>query len=145
MQQIKYRFANPEDARLLASLNQRLIRDEGHRNAMDLRQLTGRMAEWLQGEYQAVLFEDGEDKIGYALFRREPEFIYLRQLFVVAERRRQGVAREALRWLWRNAWAAAPRLRIEVLVGNVAARAFWHSVGFQEYAITMEAHPPTAD
>jgi GNAT superfamily N-acetyltransferase len=145
MHQIRYRFANLEDAGLLAALNQQLIRDEGHRNSMDLGQLAERMSAWLRGEYEAILFENGGETIGYVLYRRELEFVYLRQLYVVPERRRQGVARDALCWLWQNAWAGVPRLRIEVLAGNVAGRAFWKSVGLQEYAITMEALPPTND
>jgi GNAT superfamily N-acetyltransferase len=140
---VNYRLATPDDAEQLAALNQQLIRDEGHRNTMSLAQLTERMSDWLQGAYQAVLIEDAAGAIGYALFRREPDFIYLRQLFVVPNRRRQGVARDALHWLWRNAWADAVRLRIDVLVTNVAGRAFWQSVGFHDYCITMEALRPT--
>ena len=124
-------------------MNFRLIKDEGHRNSMDIPQLSERMAAWLRGEYQAVLFEENDTAIGYALFRREPEFVTLRQLFVAAEHRRRGVARNALRWLWANAWSDAPRLRIEVLVGNVSGRTFWQSVGFTEYCITMEAASPS--
>lgn len=139
---MQYRSATPEDAALLAPLNQQLIRDEGHRNPMNLAQLTERMAGWLRSDYQAVLFEEGTSPIGYALFRREPEYVYLRQLFVLPERRRQGVARAALRWLWHHAWSGAPRLRIEVLVENAAGREFWHTVGFREYCVTMEAQPP---
>jgi GNAT superfamily N-acetyltransferase len=93
---MQYRFATPEDAALLAPLNQQLIRDEGHRNAMNLAQLAERMRGWLRGDYQAVLFEEGASPIGYALFRRESEYVYLRQLFVLPERRRQGVGRDAL-------------------------------------------------
>lgn len=142
MHRISYRFATPDDAAPLAALNQQLIRDEGHRNTMSLAQLTQRMTEWLRGEYQAVLFEDESDTIGYALFQREPDFAYLRQLFVAPERRRQGIARDALDWLWHNAWPDAPRLRIDVLANNAAGRAFWHAIGFQEYCVTMEARPP---
>src|SRR5213596_1420192 len=101
---MNYRFAMPEDAALLAPLNQQLICDEGHRNPMNVAQLTERMAGWLRGEYQAVVFEERSSPIGYALFRREPEYIFLRQLFVLPEQRRKGVARNALTWLWRNAW-----------------------------------------
>jgi GNAT superfamily N-acetyltransferase len=139
---MQYRFATPDDAALLAPLNQQLIRDEGHRNAMSLAQLAERMRGWLRGEYQAVLFEEGASPIGYALFRRESEYVYLRQLFVLPERRRQGVGRDALRWLWRNAWSGAPRLRIDVLVGNTSGREFWLHAGFREYCVTMEAQPP---
>jgi GNAT superfamily N-acetyltransferase len=119
-----------------------LIRDEGHRNPMNIDQLTARMAGWLAGEYRAVLFEDGDAAIGYALYRREPQFVYLRQMYIVPQRRRQGVGRAALRWLWRNAWSDAPRLRIDVLVNNESGCAFWRSVGFEDYCITMEAEPP---
>ena len=120
-------------------MNLQLIKEEGHRNTMGIPQLSKRMAGWLQGEYQAVLFEENDTPVGYALFRFEPEFVYLRQLFVVPEYRRRGVARNAIRWLWANAWANAPRLRIDVLVGNVSGREFWRSVGFTEYCVTMEA------
>jgi len=41
---MKYRLATPEDAALLAPLNQQLIRNEGHRNPMNLAQLTERRA-----------------------------------------------------------------------------------------------------
>jgi GNAT superfamily N-acetyltransferase len=139
-----YRFASSEDSEQLALMNLRLIADEGHRNPMDTPQLSARMAGWLQGEYQAVLFEDDNTPVGYALFRHEPEYVYLRQLFVVPERRRQGIAGNALSWLWANAWQSAPRLRIDVLVGNAAGRAFWRSAGFTEYSIAMEASTPVA-
>jgi acyl carrier protein len=142
--EISYRFAQPSDAAVLAPLNQQLIRDEGHRNPMTMAELEERMADWLQGEYRAVLIEQGSEVLGYALFRDEPEFVYLRQLFVVPQRRRHGIAREALRWLWHYAWQDARRVRVEVLVGNQAGRAFWQSVGFDDYCITMEAARPDA-
>jgi len=139
---MQFRFATPTDAALLAPLNRQLIRDEGHRNAMNLAQLTERMSAWLCSEYQAVVFEEGASPIGYALFRRESEHVYLRQLFVLPELRRKGVARAALRWLWRHAWPDTQRLRIEVLVENAAGREFWRAMGFREYCVTMEAQPP---
>lgn len=139
---IDYRLAKPADADLLAPLNLALIRAEGHRNPMSIPQLAQRMAGWLQGEYEAVIFEEDGKPLGYALYRREPDYVYLRQLYVVAERRRQGIGRDALQWLWENRWTGASRLRIEVLVGNTAARKFWQAVGFHEYAITMESTKP---
>ncbi|MDB5388169.1 MAG: family N-acetyltransferase, partial [Planctomycetaceae bacterium] len=109
---------------------------------MNLTQLTERMRGWLQGEYRAVVFEAGNAAVGYALFRRDPDFMYLRQLFIARERRRQAIGRDALGWLWHNAWNDAKRLRIDVLAGNAAGIAFWRSVGFLDYCITMEAMPP---
>jgi GNAT superfamily N-acetyltransferase len=135
----RYRFVSPEDAEVIAPMNLQLIHDEGHRNPMDISALCDRMSGWLRGDYEAVLFEEDGAPVGYALFKREPEFVYLRQLFVVPGRRHGGVARRALAWLWANVWSAAPRLRIDVLVGNTAGREFWRKVGFTEYCITMEA------
>ncbi|REK19435.1 MAG: GNAT family N-acetyltransferase [Planctomycetota bacterium] len=140
---LSFRLAKRGDIPQLAGLNAQLILDEGHRNPMDLAALTERMARWLDGDYEGVLIEDGSNVVGYALYRSEPEFVYLRQLFVVPERRRQGIARQTLRWLWDHAWQDAARLRIEVLVDNAAGRLFWMAMGFNEYCITMEAARPT--
>jgi GNAT superfamily N-acetyltransferase len=136
-----YRHATTADAAVLAAMNRQLILDEGHRNSMTLAELEQRLAGWLAGEYRAVLFEDGGNAIGYVLFRREPEFVYLRQLFVRAEHRRRGVARTALAWLREHVWSDAPRIRIDVLLGNAGAIAFWRSVGFSDYCLTMEWEP----
>ena len=133
-----YRFATARDAHLLAPMNHQLIRDEGHRNAMSVTELEERMAGWLQGEFQAVLFEDGQGTAGYALFKRESEWVYLRQFFVRPERRRQGIGREAMMWLLANAWNDAPRIRLEVLIGNTEGAAFWRALGFTDYCLTME-------
>ncbi len=135
---MKYRFTTIHDARVLARMNQQLIRDEGHRNAMSVTELEERMAGWLQGEYQAILFEDREGVAGYALFKRETEWVYLRQFFIQPERRQMGIGRAAMKWLLANAWNNAPRIRLEVLIGNTAGIAFWRSLGFADYCLTME-------
>jgi GNAT superfamily N-acetyltransferase len=135
---MRFRLATPEDAVLLAPLNAQLIREEGHRNTMTVPQLAERMKQWLDSDYQAAVFEDSDRLSGYALYRREPEFVYLRQLFVRADCRRRGIGREAIDWLRRNAWEPTARVRIDVLVGNAAGQAFWRAVGFRDYCITME-------
>ncbi len=133
------RFATPSDAPLLARLNRDLIADEGHRNPMTLAELERRMAGWLDaGGYQAVLFERDGDAVGYALFRREPDHVYLRQFFVRRDHRRQSIGRDALAWLRQHACPDAPRIRIDVLIGNTNAIAFWRAVGFRDYCLSME-------
>lgn len=136
---VQFRRATVGDAAALAPMNALLIRDEGHRNPMTVAQLQERMANWLKGEYQAVVFEAEAQPIGYALYRFEPEHVYLRQLFVLPEHRRRGIARAALGWLRQNVWSDRPRVRIDVLVGNRPGIEFWRSVGFSEYCLTMES------
>lgn len=134
---MEYRRATVFDAPALAAMNWQLIRDEGHRNPMDVSELTARMAGWLGGEYEAVLFEASGQPLGYALYRRDPEYIYLRQFFICPEFRRRGLGREAIEWLRQQAWDGG-RVRVEVLVGNATGVAFWRAVGFGDYCLTLE-------
>jgi GNAT superfamily N-acetyltransferase len=133
-----FRFATLADAPVLAEMNHRLIRDEGHRNRMTVPELRERMEGWLRGEYRAAVFECDGAPFGYALFRDEPEFVYLRQFWVTPEVRRRGIGRSALAWLRANAWQNAPRIRLDVLIGNADGIAFWRAVGFRDYCLTME-------
>lgn len=136
---MEFRTATKSDAGTLARMNWQLIKDERHRNAMSLPELETRMADWLAGEYSAVLFMEAGKPIGYALFRREPEYVYLRQFFVQSEHRRRGFGRAAIEWLHKHVWAER-RVRIDVLIGNATGIAFWRAVGFRDYCLTMELH-----
>lgn len=135
---MKYRLANLDDVAVLARMNEQLIRDEGHRNRMPLGELEDRMRTWIKADYQAAVFENGGDVLGYALFKPEKEWIYLRHFFVVPSKRRRGIGRQAIEWLQQNVWHGSPRVRLDVLVGNFAAITFWRSLGFSDYCLTME-------
>lgn len=135
---LKFRQAVTEDAALIAQMNQQLIRDTIHRNPMSIEELENRMISWLRNESKAFLFFKDETPVGYALFRPDSDWIYLRQFFVLPEFRRQGIARAAITWLRSNIWKTEQRLRIEVLINSTAAISFWHAVGFKDYALTME-------
>ena len=133
-----FRFATENDVPWLARMNEELIRDEGHRNKMSLSELEQRMSAFLRNEYQAVIVSSDQRDIGYALYRRDPEWVYLRQIFVVAWMRRTGVGRSMMEWLKANPWKGCKTIRTDVLVGNAAGIDFWKAVGFKEYCITME-------
>lgn len=133
-----YRFSNENDIAVLAQMNAELIHDEGHRTRMTMPELEGRMATWLGEGYVAVLFEESESPVGYALFKPEPEWVYLRQFFVAPEYRRRGIGKSAMQWLRTNPWKRQERARLDVLIGNVEGIAFWRSLGFQDYCVTME-------
>src|SRR5262245_46407546 len=138
---LTFRRAFDSDAPLLAAFNRDLIRDEGHRNRMSLAQLEERMRGWLAGEYEAILVLQADQPLGYALFRHDEDAVYLRQFFVVSTSRRRGVGRAAIDWLRRHVGDGAARWRLDVLMGNETGRAFWKSVGFREYCVTMELDP----
>jgi len=136
-----FRPATIDDCPLLAELNHLLIRDEGHRNSMTVAKLEQRMRGWLSSEYRAVIYEDGGEVVAYALYREQQEEIYLRQLFVVRDRRRQGIGRRAMQILRSDIWPKNKRLTVDVLVANKTATAFWRAVGYADYCLTLEIVP----
>jgi ribosomal protein S18 acetylase RimI-like enzyme len=136
-----FRRATPNDCALLAELNHQLIRDEGHRNKMTVAELEQRMRGWLQSEYSAIIFEEGNEIVAYALYREQAEEIYLLQLFVARNRRRQGIGRRAIKILREQIWLKQKRLVVEVLVKNEAAIAFWRALGYKDYCLTLEILP----
>ena len=138
---MKFRAASLNDCPRLAELNHQLIRDEGHRNQMTVSKLEQRMRGWLSGGYRAVIYEDGGEVVAYALYREEAEEIYLRQLFVVRHRRSQGIGRRAVEILRSQIWPKTKRLTVEVLVANKRAVSFWRSVGYTDYALSLEILP----
>jgi len=138
---MRIRPAGPDDCALLAELNHQLIRDEGHRNPMTVPELEERMRGWLANEYRAVLYEDAGKVVAYALFREDPQEIYLRQLFVIRDRRREGLGRRAVEILRAEVWPKNKRLTVEVLVANKASMAFWRAVGYMDYSLTLEVLP----
>ena len=131
------RPANKDDLNDLASMNLQLIQDEGHRNPMGVSELFERMSSWLNSEYRAAIIEDGVKSIGYALWKEEEEYLYIRQFFIEPGCRRKGLGARSIALLKSSYWQGR-RLRLEVLTGNVVALAFWRSVGFSDYCVTME-------
>ena len=138
---MNHRFATESDLDLLAEWNHQLIRDEGHRNSMSIPQLRERMKGWLEGEYRAVIFAVGSVPAAYGLYREDAKEIYLRQLFVKRGHRRQGIGREAVGILQQQIWLPDKRLTVEVLTANEPAVAFWRSVGYTDYCLTLEIIP----
>ena len=112
---------------------------------MTVPELERRLRGWFSSEYAAIIFEMGKEVVAYALYREQPEEIYLRQLFVVRNRRRQGIGRQAFEILRFRIWPANKRLTVDVLIKNAAAIAFWRSVGCKDYSLTLEIMPNRAD
>ena len=136
-----YRFGTDRDLDLLARWNQQLIRDEGHRNSKSIGQLRARMKGWLEGEYQAIIFEIDSQPVAYALYKEDAEEIYLRQLFVKNGCRGHGIGRQVVSILHEKIWPSTKRMIVEVLVANEPAVRFWRSVGYTDYSLTLEIIP----
>ena len=136
-----FRPATQADCPLLAALNHQLIQDEGHHNQMTIPELEQRMRGWLAGDYRAVIFEDAGEVVAYGLYREQPDSIYLRQFFVIRPCRRQGLGRRAGDMLRSQVWPKNSRFTVDVLIANQSAVAFWRSVGYTDYALSLEIVP----
>ena len=136
-----FRRAQSNDCALLAELNHQLIQDEGHRNKMSVPELEQRKKSWLSAEYTAQIFEVDAEIVAYGLYREQAAEIYLRQLFVSRNRRRQGIGRQSFEILRAQVWPKGKRLTVEVLTQNAAAIAFWRAVGYKDYCLTLEIIP----
>ena len=134
-------MAVKRDCALLGELNHQSIRDEGHRNPMTTAELAERMRQWLCEDYAAYIFEIEGECVAYTLSREATDLVYLRQLFVVRPRRRQGIGRRIVEILRSEIWPTSKRHTVDVLVQNDAAIAFWRAVGYQDYALTLEFLP----
>ncbi len=135
---LKHRAATADDVPILARMNQQLIEDERHRNPMNLAELETRMRSMLDADYTATLFELDSRLVAYALWREEPDWVYLRQFFVARGFRRRGIGAQAIRVLVEQVWPEEKRVRVNVLTGNQPALEFWRAVGFVDYLITLE-------
>jgi ribosomal protein S18 acetylase RimI-like enzyme len=132
-------YASDADLDLLARWNHELIRDEGHRNTMTAAELATRMRGWLMADYRAVIFRDAEP-VAYSVFRYDVG-VNIRQFFVRRDRRREGIGRAAFELLRRQVWPEGMRLTVDALCANSAALAFWRSLGFRDYCLTLEIPP----
>jgi len=116
----EYSSENEPDIAALVAMNANLIIDEGHTYRLTTKELTDRVHAWLKNGFQYQIFRDqGGQTIGYALWREQPDHIFLRQFFI----------NDAFRWT---------SIRLEVLDRNDRAQAFWQSLGFVQYARTLE-------
>jgi GNAT superfamily N-acetyltransferase len=106
-------------------------------------ELDTRLRNWLvRGEYAAIVFEDENGFIGYALYQEQPAEIYLRHFFIERSRRRLGFGRRALELLRSQIWPRDRRLTVEVLAANQSAIRFWRAAGYVDYSLALEILPP---
>ncbi len=139
---VRYRSATVEDVPLLAQWNARLWVDEHMPGHKSLQEFTERMHGWLaRGEYQAVIFEAENGPVAYALYRQEPEGIYLRHFYVDRPFRRQGIGRRCVHLLLTEILPPGERVLLEVLEANPAGQAFWRAMGFRPYCQRLEMLP----
>ena len=137
--------ARPRDSARLAEMNKHLIEDEGHRNPMSIEELRKRMEDWLLSDWEAVFIVEENATIGYALyqwradsFNPNEQFVYLRQFFISRSHRNRGMGTQSFNAIKGEFWSKAKRIEVEVLAKNKEGIAFWHSLGFTDYSLSLK-------
>jgi ribosomal protein S18 acetylase RimI-like enzyme len=137
------RYASEADAPFLAEINRQLIEDEWGGGGMSLERLEARMLRWIRDdEYRAVLFQEDDGTVAYALVSLDDDSAFIRHFFVLKEHRGRGVGRRAIDTLFERVIPSGFRTTLDVLASNQGGHRFWQSVGFGDYAIRMERLPP---
>jgi GNAT superfamily N-acetyltransferase len=135
---LRYRPATLEDAPLLGLWNSRLYEDECNPGRKSLEEFVSRMRAWLAGgELKGILFETEEGPVAYALYRQDPECLYVRHFYVDRPFRRRSMGRRCVRLLLAEALPPGQQVALDVLETNPNGRAFWQAVGFRPYSRRM--------
>ena len=135
---IEYRDATPSDVSMLARMHRQSVADECNEAIPSLSKCTAEIERLFGRECEAIVFGAAGVDMGYTLFQRESQGVFVRHFFVSRQHRRCGVGRSAMQWLLANAWGKPKRVRLAVHVDNEAGIAFWRSVGFTDWLIDMK-------
>ncbi len=138
---ISVRPARKVDVPILASMNEELLRSEGGPSTLSTGALASRMTAFLDHGYEAHLVELGEDLIGYVLFRRDVDHVFIRQ-FYVASGQKPEIERRVVNWMMEKVWPGE-RLVLRVRSASEPLRRFWQSFGFEPSYSALEWSPPT--
>ena len=93
----------------------------------------------LCGYSSAAIFFLEADLIAYVLWRKEGvDQVYLRQFFVARDWRRRGIGKTAFHIFAEELLPAGTRIKVDVLCRNLTGLGFWRSLGFQDYALSLE-------
>jgi hypothetical protein len=138
---ISVRPARKADVPILASMHEELLRAEGGSPTLGADLLASRMAAYLEHGYEAHLVELGEDLIGYVLFRRDVDHVFIRH-FHVALGQKPEIVRRVVAWMMEKVWAGE-RLVLRVRSGSEPGQRFWESCGFEASYTALEWSPPT--
>jgi GNAT superfamily N-acetyltransferase len=142
-----WKICTTDDLDEVATLNGLLHEGEGA-VPMDVGDIGERLSRWLASDYTAVLFSTNGQTVAYALFRptdKDSEGldpgVFIRQFYVVRDRRRSGVGRQAFEILRDHVWPTNCGILLDTEYENSRAQNFWRSVGFSEYQLTFRRQP----
>ncbi|MCL4748283.1 MAG: ribosomal protein S18-alanine N-acetyltransferase [Burkholderiaceae bacterium] len=102
----------------------------------------GNFIDSLRSGYDAWLFEDDREIVGYAVVMWLPDEVHLLNLSVVSSLQGRGFGRAALDWLSEcTARRGARTMLLEVRPSNVRALRLYESAGFERIGLRRNYYP----
>ena len=144
--EIVLRQATEDEVTELATLNKRLVVDQGSRNPYTIPEYEDRFRDWLRGdEWNVDIFADSEGVIfGYAVYTVQQDYyypdqevIYLRQFYIDRPKRRRGIGTAAYELLAKERFGNR-EVAVDVLATNPDGQKFWAHLGFTPYFTSMK-------
>ena len=121
------------DIPLVAAMNRRLQQDECA-DVLPTEQIEARLRGWIgSGQYSVLLIKHSDQVVGYLLYTTEPlesSAIYIRQLYIERNYRRQGYGAATIQAFAENHTERGRPIEIDVFTWNNAGHAFWEAIGF---------------
>ncbi|WP_379134061.1 GNAT family N-acetyltransferase [Paenibacillus sp. sgz500958] len=141
---LRLQSARNSDLQILAEMNKQLIEDEKSSNPMGIKELEGRMREFLENAWGIDLILKESKIIGYTLykyqedlFNRDEKQVYIRQYFIRREYRNMGYGIAGIELLKKTRFKDVEKIEIDVLETNPEGKRFWDSAGFKPYYTNM--------
>lgn len=129
---VTLRLAKPEDAERIACMSRDLI-EEG----LDWSWIPDRVKNRIRARETLVLTARAADPlVGFAIMEFLEEDAHLALLAVSPRYQRCGIGHRLVRWLEKSAEVAGISvIHLEVRAGNLAAHAFYRSLGYREVGL----------
>ncbi|MFP4376072.1 MAG: NUDIX domain-containing protein [Spirochaetales bacterium] len=143
MAALSYTHALDSDVPVLAKLNEELLQAQNVESGMTLEALEVRMREFLAADYQAVLFVFRDAVVGYALFKLQPKFAFIRHIYVNTDAGKKVRVETAFQLLRKGELQDYASIRLDVPEGNKDSLQIWESIGFQPRSVRLELETAT--
>lgn len=102
----------------------------------------GNLRDSLVAGYDAWVFENGPELVGYAIVMWLPDEVHLLNISVARALQGRGHGRAMLRWLFRDAASrSAGSMLLEVRPSNLHALALYRSEGFEQVGLRRGYYP----
>lgn len=136
---MKIRNAQSSDLKMLATMYRQLRVDALYpRTYESLNALEIKLDDLMRNfGWQATLLEEDHKILGYCLWQKRDDAIYIRQFWIARTLRREGYGRKFIELIKKYYWQNQ-RIKLEVLHQNRRAIAFWESLGFSMQALILE-------